>query len=252
MPIRYGNLLLLSLLLLVSSCGNFEKVRKSSDVNYKLSKANEYYTKGEYQRANELYESLIPVMKNTRNYEPLYYRYCFTFYYMKDYLQAAFNFKNFGDFFPSSKDADECEYNTIKAYESLGSFVNAHPKSKFLTEANGYLEQCKEKMEAKEADAAKLYYNISQFKAASVSFKTVMTDYPESGRSDYYQFMIMKSFYYYAVASIAEKQVERFNKVISAYSDLKENYPHSTHLHDAEKIYTLANNYLNKLQNEHK
>ena len=27
----------------IASCGTFEKVRKSSDVNYKLTKANEYF-----------------------------------------------------------------------------------------------------------------------------------------------------------------------------------------------------------------
>src|SRR5947208_15361020 len=78
---------------LLASCGGFEKVRKSSDVNYKLTKANEYFERKDYQHANELYKELLPIMKSTRNYEALYYKYAYTFYYMKDYLDASYYFR---------------------------------------------------------------------------------------------------------------------------------------------------------------
>src|SRR4051812_20354460 len=124
-------------LFLASSCSPYEKVRKSSDVNLKLTKANEYYDKKKYQRANELYHDLLPVLRGTRNYEQLFYRYAYTFYYQKDWATAALYFKNFTNYFPNSRDAEECEFmhadclvkmspksnldqtNTLKAMEAL-------------------------------------------------------------------------------------------------------------------------------------
>ncbi|MBA3828012.1 MAG: outer membrane protein assembly factor BamD [Taibaiella sp.] len=270
MPFRVKSFLLVCLVALLSGCNGYQKILKSSDVNYKLTKANEYYNNKKWQHANELYESLLPVMKNTRNYEPLYYRYAYSFYYMKDYLAASFHFKNFVDFFPTSKDADECEYmhgvslfkyspkysldqtNTIKAMEALQSYVNTHPGSKRLPEANGYLDQCRNKLETKEADAAKLYYNISQYKAASVAYKSVLHTYPESPNAEYYQLMVEKSLYYYAKASIMEKQEERFANATTAYHDLLDAYPHSRYLTEAEKYNSLSDNYIKLIRYEHK
>jgi outer membrane protein assembly factor BamD len=271
MPIRYINILLLSVgLLWLSSCGNFEKIRKSSDVNMKLTKANEYYDHKEYLHANELFGDLKGVMKNTRNYENLYYKYAYTFYYMKNYLEASYYFKNFVELFPNSKNAEECEFmhgvslfkyspkfsldqtNTVKALETLQSFINTHPKSEKLTEANNFVDQCRIKLEYKEADAAQLYFNIGQFKAASIAYKSVLHNYPESNAGDFYQFMILKSNFKYAELSVPEKQEERFANAINAYRELVDNYPHSKFLGEAEKIYSQADNNVKKIRNEHK
>ncbi len=257
-------------LTLMCACGGFEKVRKSNDVNYKLTKANEYYDNKKYQQANQLYFDLIPVMKNTKNYEPLYYRYAYSFWYMKDYTSASYHFKNFTDFFPSSKEADEIEFmtalalyklspkpsldptNTMKAMEAMQSYINTHPTSKNIDEANKIVDDCRRKLEEKDAAAAKLYYNIGQYKAAGIAYKSVMRNYPESNKSDYYQYMIIRSWYQYAKLSYADKQEERYATAVNAYQELVDGYPKSEYLRDAEKYYTLADNNIKKIRNEHK
>ena len=269
MSVRLKNLLyLLVAVVVLGSCNGFEKVRKSSDVNYKLSKANEYFDKKDYNHANILYKELMPIMKSTRNYEALFYRYAYTFYYMKDYIEASYYFKNFTEFFPTSKDAEECEYmsavclfkyapkytldqtNTVKALEALQSYTNRYPKSAHAAEANGYIDQSRKKMELKKADAAKLYYNINQFKAATVAYKSVLRDFPESPNADEYQFMIMKSMFRYAKASITDKQEERYSNAISAYHDLKDGYPHSKYMAEADKLFAEADINIKKVRDE--
>jgi len=269
MQLRLNNLLYICIgLALLSSCGNFEKIRKSSDVNYKLTKANEYFEKKDYQHANELYKELMPIMKSTRNYESLFYKYAYTFYYMKDYIEASYYFKNFTEYFPTSKSAEECEFmsaaclykyapkytldqtNTIKALEALQSYVNKYPQSKEIATANEYIDNSRKKLELKEADAAMLYFNIGQFKAASVAYKSVLRNYPESPNADLYQFMIMKAMFKYAQLSYVTKQEERFASAINAYNELKDTYPHSAYLADADKMYIDANNNINKIRNE--
>jgi outer membrane protein assembly factor BamD len=255
-------------LFLLSACSGYEKVLKSDDINYKLSKANEYYDKKQYTRASTIYESLLPVMKGTRNFEPLYYKYAYSYYYLKDYLASSYHFKNFVEYFPASKDAEEAEYlhavslsrlspkpsleqtNTIKAMEAMQSYINVHPGSKRLEEANKLMQEMRAKLEEKDAGAAKLYYNITQYKAAAVAYKTVLTNYPDSPNSDEYQFMIAKAYYHYAKSSILEKQEERYASSINAFRELKEGYPHSKHVDEAEKYLGQANNNLKKLRNE--
>ena len=252
--------------LISTSCSPFDKVKKSSDVNLKLTKANEYYDKKKYQHANELYHDLLPILRGTRNYEQLFYRYSYTFYYQKDYPTAALYFKNFTSFFPNSKDAEECEFmhalclvkmapksnldqtNTIKSMEALQAFINTHPDSKRLTEANQYIDESRKKLETKEAAAARLYYNIGQYKAASIAYKEVINQYPESPNSDFYQYMIVRSLYEYARISVEEKQAERFVNAVTAYQDLKTTYPSSKFVKEGEHYQLLASTSLKKLK----
>ncbi len=268
---RYVSLFCVSLMFisLLSACTGYERVMKSDNIDYKLTKANEYFDKGWYQKANSVYESLLPVMKGTKNFESLYFRYAYSAYYLKDYLSSSYHFKNFTDYFPGSKDAEEAEYmhavslyklspkasleqtNTIKAMEAMQSYINTHPESKRLADANKLMDEMRHKLETKDASAARLYYNISQYKAASVAYKSILQNYPESPNSDYYQFMVVKSLYNYAKASIAEKQEERYANTVSAFADLKEDYPDSKYLAEGQKFSKQATDNINNLRNEH-
>jgi outer membrane protein assembly factor BamD len=138
--------------------------------------------------------------------------------------------------------------NTIKSMEALQAFINTHPDSKRLTEANQYIDESRKKLETKEASAARLYFNISQFKAASIAYKEVINQYPESPNSDYYQFMVVKSLYEYARISVEEKQAERFVSAVTAYQDLKNAYPSSKYIKEGEHYQLLASNNLKKLK----
>ncbi|PSK87440.1 outer membrane protein assembly factor BamD [Taibaiella chishuiensis] len=259
------------IIILLSSCASqHEKVLRSKDVNYKLTKANEYYDQKKWYKANELYEILMPSMRGTKNYEELYYRYCYSFYNQKDYISASYQFKNFTENFPKSPRADECEFmhavclfkdspkypldqsNTIKAMEALQTYVTTHPESKNLTEANNDIDICRAKIELKDSKAALLYYNLGQYKAASVAYKALIQAYPESKTLDLYQYMVIKAYYEYADASIKSKQEERFAEAVNAYTELVDYSPHSSYLKDAEKLYTASQNHIKQLRNEHK
>ncbi|RYG44019.1 MAG: outer membrane protein assembly factor BamD [Chitinophagaceae bacterium] len=268
---KFSFLFITSIILVMGSCkSTHEKVLNSKDVNFKLAKANEYYDQKKYYKASEVYETLLPAFRGTKNYEELYYRYCYAFYYQEDYLSASYQFKNFVENFPKSPRADECEFmyatclykmspkfaldqsNTYKAMEALQTYINSHPGSKNLTEANNYIEICRAKIETKDANAAKLYYDVGSFNSATVAYKSLIQTYPESKNLDLYQLMIIKAFYQYAKSSVHEKQEERYAASIDAYTQLKEYSPSSAHLKEAEKYVSSAKNSINQLRNEHK
>lgn len=258
--------LALPLLFLLGSCSSFDKALKSNDVNYKLTKANEYFDKKQYQRANELYATLVPVMRGTRNFEPLYFRYAYSYYNLKDYLSASFHFKNFADQFPTSRDADEAEFlqavslykmapkasleqvNTVKAMEALQNYLNSHPKTTRAAEINGYLDAGRKKLEEKEASAAKLYFNMGQHKAAAISYQAVLREYPESPAADYYQYMVVRSLYNYARRSVPEKQEERYGNALAASRELSDLYPTSPYVKEAAPLAALATSGIQQLR----
>lgn len=251
-------LYLLVFVVAFAGCNSYEKILKSNDLNLKLTKANEYYDKEKFSLANELYGQLAPVLKGTRNYEPLSYKYAYSFYKMKEYLPASYHFKIFTDNFPASPDAQEAEFlhslclykmapkasleqiNTEKAMEAFQSFINTYPNSKHITEANNYIDEGRAKLETKDADAAKLYFNIGRHRAASVAYRSVMRNYPESASADFYQYMIVRSLYLYAQQSIETKQEERFANTVTAYREMADLYPQSTFLTEAKALSSQA------------
>ena len=267
---RYITLLLLSAVFLLNACNTQDKVLKNKDVNERLNIATQYYEQGKWVKSNEIYERLLPIFRGTKNFEEIYYRYCYTFYNMKDYLSASYQFKNFMDLFPKSEYAEEINFmyatslykmsprgdldqtNTMKAIDALQSFINSYPNSKNATIAANYIEVGRNKLETKQKKAAQLYYDMQEYKAASTAFKAMIQAFPESRENEYYQYMVIRSFAKYADLSNKSKQEERYAEAIAAFADLKEYYPNSKYIKEAQTIIASAQKRINQLRNENK
>ena len=263
---KYNIILILVVTLFVTSCkSGLETIQKSKDFNYKLQKADEYFDKKQWSKANVLYEELLTIFKGTKNFEAVYYKYAFTFYNDRNYLAASYHFKNFAELFPKSSNTDECEYlnalclfnlspeytldqsNTVKSIGEMQTFVNTHPDSKKIKEANEMIDASREKLEEKDKYGAELYYKISEYKAASVAFEQILRKYPDSKNAEYYQYMIVKSSYYYAKNSIVDKQELRYNTAVANFIDFIKVYTKSQYRSELEKINTLSLQSLKKI-----
>jgi outer membrane protein assembly factor BamD len=267
---RNSKVLLVGLLIVgvFASCNKFNKVLKSNDFEYKLAKADEYYAKKSYKNAQVLYEELFSVFKGTKKFEELYYKYAYCFYYQKMYRDAENLFKGFLEVFPNSTYTEEVDYmhafcfykqspkveleqvNTTRAMGMMQSFINTHPTSTRVKDATEIIDKCREKLEQKEYKGATLYYNLGQFRAAAIAFSNLMNNYPESVKGEEYKLMVVKSYYRYAKLSIIEKQVERYEKVITEYQDFMDRYPESKLLKDAESYSKLSENHIKEIKNE--
>lgn len=257
------------LVLVLGACNNkFNKVLKSNDYEYKLKMADQYYAEGKYRFAQVLYEELYPVYKGTDKFEEIYYRDAFCFYYLKDYMNAENFFKGFLEVFPNSTKAEEVDYmhalcfynqspkleleqtNTAKAMGVMQTFINTHPGSPRVKEATEIIDKCRAKMEEKELRGADLYYKIGQYRAAAISYNTLLSNYPESALGDLYKLQGIKSYYKFAKLSVADKQVERFEKVIAEYQDFADRFPDSKLLSEAAEFNQLSQNNIKDIQNE--
>jgi len=255
--------------LLLSGCNNqFNKILKSSDYEYKLKKADEYYANKNYRNAETLYQELFPVFKGSDKFEELYYKYAYCSYYQKNYLDAENLFKSYLGVFPNSSKAEEIAYmhaytfykqspnveldqtNTTKAIGMMQGFINSYPNSPRVADANDIITKCRGKLEKKDYISAKLYYNLQFYQASALTFSSLLINYPESSIGDEYMLMVVKSYYEYAKSSIYSKQEERYAKVTSEYFDFADRYPDSKLLKEAENYKNLSQNEIKKLKNE--
>ncbi len=267
---RFIKLVLTSALLLVvvSSCNKYNKVTKSKDYEYKLKMADEYYGKGKYKIAQQLYEELFPVFKGSVKFEELYFKDAYCFYYMKSFADAENLFKGFLEVFPNSTKAEEVDYmrsycfyrqspkleleqvNTVRAMGMMQTFINTHPGSERNKEASEIIDKCRAKLEQKEYRSAELYYNMGQYRAAAIAFTNLTNNYPESLKGEYYKVKTVKAYYKFARLSVQEKQIERFEKVIGEYQDFVDRYPESKLLKEAESFSHLSQNQIKAIKYE--
>lgn len=247
----------------VFGCDNYNKVRKSNDIDLKYEKAKEYYNEGKYFKAIPLLDELISIYRGKEELEEIYYIYCYAHYGQGNYLMAAYNFKNYYTFYPNSDKTPEAMFmvgkcyhhvspepaldqeNTIKARNALQLFINAYPSHEKVDEANKYMRQLRRKLERKAYNAAKLYYDMEKYRAAAEAFENLLFEYPDIPEAEYIQFLIVKSNYLYAKNSVATKQEERYEETLKAFRTFINKYPESQWLDEAENIQKASTTAIN-------
>lgn len=256
------------LIFTASACSKYNKIAKSKDTEYRLKMADQYFAEKKYKKAQPLYEELFSEVKGTVKFEEVYYKDAYCFYYMKEYRDAENLFRGFLEVFPNSPKAEEVDYMrafcyykqspkleleqvaTAKAIGMMQTFINTHPGSDRIKEATEVIDKCRAKLEQKEARSAQLYYDLGQYRAAAIAFTTLMNNYPESAKGDEYKLKSVKSYYRFAKMSIQEKQIERYEKVITEYEDFVDRFPDSKLLKEAENYSNLSHNHIKDIKNE--
>jgi outer membrane protein assembly factor BamD len=258
----------LILIVFVSSCQTITKVLKSTDPQYKLKMAEQYYAKKQYALAQQVFEDIMPYFRGTPEFENIYYKYAYTAYYQKDYLNAENLFKTYLEIFPNNSRAEEVDYmraytfykqspkaqldqsNTLKAIGLLQTFINTHPGSAKNKEATAIIDELRQKLEVKDYKSAQLYYDLGQYRAAAVAFNAVLNTYPESNKADEYKLMAIKSFYRFAELSVEEKKAERYETVIQECNDFLDRFPESGLAKEVQTFINQSQNNLKLYTNE--
>ena len=254
--------------LLIVSCQSVNKVLKNPDPHYKLRMAEQYYAKKQYGQAQIIFEDIMPYFRGTPEFENIYYKYAYTAYYQKDYLNAENLFKNYLEIFPKSPRSEEMEYMraytfyrqspksmldqtaTRDAIGAMQTFINTHPGSERNKEATAIIDELRAKLEKKDKDAAQLYFDLGQFRAAATAFNTVLNTYPESDQAEFYKLMAIRSYFRYAELSVEEKRAERFETVVEECNDFIDRFPDSALTGEVEKLLSQSQDNLKIYTNE--
>lgn len=270
--IQFSKTLLLILpvsILFLAGCGKgMSKLLKNPDPAFKLRKAEQFFVDKKYTKAQLVYEDIMPYYKTSKEFEDIYYKYAYCAYNLADYMNAENLFKSYLEIFPNSSRAEEVDYmraytyykrspkppldqtNTIKTIGMMQTFINTHPGSVRNKEANEIIEQCRRKLETKDFNSAQLYFDLGQFRAAGVSFTTLLNSYPESQRADEYKLMVIRSYFRFAELSIEEKKVERYEQVITECQEFTDRFPDSKLKKEADEFLQLSQKNIKTLTNE--
>ena len=263
-----NRLLILSLLAFVAftSCNDFNRLVKSTDNEMKYEVAVDYYERGDYNHALQLFDLLQASFRNTPRGESITYKTALCYYHQDDYEIAGYYFNRFVQTYPFSRDAEKaafmqayCSYllspepgldqtNTFNAIKQLNSFAEHYPNSDSLNRVNQLLTNLNDKLEEKDYNICRLFYRMENYSAAITSFENMLKKYPNTTHREEIIFDMAKTYYDYAENSVAEKQRERYESCIEQCNALSYLYPESKHFNDVQNIATKARKKLENIK----
>lgn len=232
-----------------------------------VKKADQYYEKGDWAKAQILYESVMPSMRTAVGIERIAFRYSYTHYNMANFASASFYFKNFATTYTNSPDREEAEFmsafseykispkfrldqeSTAKAIEGLQNFVNTYPQSKRVKECNKLIDEMRAKLEEKAFDQALLYFDMQQYQAANQSFENMLRDFPDTKLAEQVRWKMLQAAFLLAQNSIIEKQSDRFKAVVEKYDLFVAKFPKSKFREKADDYSKIANQKIKDLKN---
>lgn len=254
--------ILLILVLLLGSCGEYEKLLKSTDYDLKIVKAREYFEGEQYVKTTQLLDQIIPRYRATEQAEEFFWMKAQSNYAMKDYFTAGADFKSYVDQYPYGKYTEEasymgalCDYeispraeldqeNTHQAIEGFRVFITRFPGSSRVEESKKLITVMEEKLVEKSYMSARLYYDMNQYKAAIVALSNSLKNNADSKYREEMMFLKLNSLFLYAENSLANKQKERYQATLDDYYSFMEEFPETKYLKDVKKIYQETTGYL--------
>ena len=254
-------------LLLLTSCGEYNKVLKSTDANVKFEYAKKAFEKGKYGQACTLLSEIVTVMKGTEHAEEALYLLGLSHFENKDYISSGAYFKTYYTHYPKGKYAELARFysgygyyldspepqldqtTTHKAIEELQNFLDYFPKSDKVSIAQNAIFELQDKLVLKELQNAVLYYNLgtylgNNYESAVITAQNAIKEYPYSKYKEQLQMLILKSRYQEAILSVDEKKEDRFRIVIDEYYSFINDYPERESLQEADHIFKIAGKYV--------
>ena len=268
MKMRIFGLGIVVLAMLLSSCGNFNKIVKSTDYEYKYKKAVEYYEDGEYVKAGTLFQELVNIYRGTSRADKIYFYYAKSMIGQKDYLMAGHYFKTLIKEFPASEHVEEAQYMTgycsylispkarpdqtvtQEAIDALQLYINLYPFNERVDEANRLIDELQDKLVFKSYLSAKLYFDFESYKAAVVALENSLAKYPDSKYREELMYMLLKAKYLLAIDSVKEKQELRLTSALDEYFTFVDEYPESKYKKEVNKFYNVTSKMLNYQKEE--
>jgi outer membrane protein assembly factor BamD len=268
MKMRFLGIGLVMILVVLSSCGDYNKIVKSTDYEFKYKKAIEYYEDGEYVRAGTLFKELVNIYRGTTRADKIYYYFAKSMIGQKDYLMAGHYFNALTKEFPNSEYAEEAQFMigycsylispkprldqsvTQDAIDGMQLYINLYPFSDRVEEANRLIDELRDKLVYKSYLSAKLYFDFENFKASVIALNNSLEKYPDSKYREELKFMLLKSKYLLADRSVMDKRDSRFSSALDEYFAFVDEFPDSKYKKEVTKYYEKATEILHYNEQE--
>jgi len=262
--------LLFAIAIYFSSCGEYNRILKSTDRDLKYTYAKKYFEEKKYNRSISLLEELVPYMKGTAYAEESLYLLGQSYYNSKDYLSSTQMFTTYYNSYPNGEYAEPALYyaaygmyldspapeldqtKTYKAISEFQRYIELYPQTERAEQAKQYLFELQEKLALKELMAAKLYLRLgnymgNNYESSVITAREALKDYPYSKCAEEFQMFILRARFELAENSIRQAKAQRYRVVIDEYFNYINSYPSGEFTKEAEKYYKIAQEIVDKL-----
>lgn len=259
-------MLSLATLLLSGCAGEFNKVYKSTDVNYRYEYAKQSFAEGKFTRAASLLMDLITQKKGHDDAEESLYMLGMSEYKSGDFESASTTFKKYYQTYPKGIYAEEASFYvgqslyesapeprldqtpTIGAINAYQQFLDFFPNSELRPKAQERLFELQDKLIMKELLSAQLYYNLggyfgninsnneSNYIASIITAENALKLYPFTKWREDFSLIIMKSKFELAENSSEDKRIERYRDAEDESYGFLNEYPESKNTPLAKKF----------------
>lgn len=262
-----------ALLLLLTSCDNYNALLKTTDIDQKYEAAKEYYYYGKYSRAATLLYDLLATTKGTDRGQEALFLLGTAEFRAKNYDNASEYYKTYYDTYPRGYYSEDArllsglalfmntpepildQTDTYKAISEFTNYIEFLPAGKYRKEAEEHIFKLQDKLIEKEYSSAKLYYDLgsyfgncseggSNYQACIVTSQNAINDYPYSSRREDFAILILRSKFDLAAQSVESRKAERYQNAAEEFYSFQNEYPESKFMKRAEELYAKAKPYL--------
>jgi outer membrane protein assembly factor BamD len=261
------------MMLLFSSCGEYNKLLKSQDPDLKYSYAKKYFNQKKYVRSATLLEEIVQYFRGRTEAEESLYLLAQSYYGQKDYVTASEYFKTYYNTYPKGEftelarfysayglylDSPDPRLDQTQTYESIQQFLlylEYYPQSERAKDAQSILFELQEKLAYKEYLAAKLYYNLgtyrtstmgNNYQACVITSENAMKSYPDTKYREEFSYLMIASKYELAIVSINERLQARYRDVVDEYYNYMNEFPEGKYIKQVKKYFEYANSKIEK------
>ncbi len=255
---------LVAMLLVLSSCGEYQKVLNKGSVEEQYKMAVKMYEAQKYSKALRLFEKVTPSYRGKPQMERIQYMVSQSNFNEKNYSLAGYYFNRFTGNYPKSSKREEAAFlsalsyykaapsfsldptDTEKALASFQKFIDRYPDSDKLGEANKYYAELRAKLEKKAFEIAKTYYKTADYdtrnyRAAIVAFDNLLSDYLGTKYKEEALYYRLKAAHDFVMKSTQRRKAERIKAAIKAYDKLKRSFPESKFMKHSNEMLAALN-----------
>lgn len=254
-------LFILLLTVVLTSCGDYQRLLKSRDPEEKYQAALQYFNQKQYVKAQTLLDDVSSYYKGTERSEDVLAYLARSYMGQKSYEAATDYYQAYVRNYPKGKYATEayfqvghCQYMdspdarldqeiTTKAIEAFTVFVELFPESPYAEQAYSEMSEMYDKLALKELYNAKLYYNLgtylgNNYISCEIVAKNALKNYPSNKYQEDFNWLILQSKYQQMINSFEEKKLERARDTQDEYYNFITEFPSSKHRKEADRMLT--------------
>ena len=237
------------------SCSQYQRILKSDNIELKYTEAVEYYDNGDYHRSLPIFESILTEFIDVKKTEDIYYYYIYSLFNVNDYNSSSYHCQNFSKKFPSSERKEEMDFmfaycyymqsprynldqeNTYKAIDELQFFITNYGNSDRSNQATQLVFDLNQKLEKKDFEIVKLYYDTGKFKSTISAVDDFLNRFPETSFLELIMFIQTQAYYELGKNSIEDKKVQRVKEAIFACDNFLLDFPEGKYNNEIVNIY---------------